>query len=142
MIELVPLCTVTVSPEPAIDLGVTPSGRRMMVTITQADWRGERLNAHLKSGTVAADWMIIGPDGVGLIDIRVTLETDDNALIYVHYQGRRDITSVMQGVDAPVYIAPVFETGDGRYQWLNKVQAIGKGTMVGDVRVYDVYEVR
>jgi hypothetical protein len=103
-LELVPLCIATVTPAPAIDLGLTPAGRRLMVVIRTAYWEGERLRAHLKEGTVAADWMIIGSEGTGLIDIRLTLETDDGALIYVEYQGRRDVGQVMQGVDAPVYI--------------------------------------
>ena len=37
--------------------------------------------------------------------------------------------------------APLFETGDERYAWLNSVQAIGLGS-VGDGDVsYDVYQV-
>jgi Protein of unknown function (DUF3237) len=49
---------------------------------------------------------------------------------------------VQQGIDAPVYIAPRFETSDERYAWLNSVLAIGKGTVVGESRVYEIYEVR
>ncbi len=141
-IELIPLCTATVTPAPPVDLGVTPSGRRVMVTLLEAAWEGERLRARLKPGTVAADWMVIAPDGTGLIDIRITLETDDGALIYVSYRGRRNIGEVEQGIDAPVYIAPCFETSDPCYTWLNKVQAIGKGTEVGQSRVYEIFEVR
>lgn len=141
-LELIPLCTVTVTPVLAADLGVTPAGHRLMVTIREAKCEGERINGHLKQGVTAGDWMIVGPDGTALIDIRLTLETDDGALIYVAYQGRRDFTQVYQGIDAPVYIAPRFETSDERYSWLNKVQAVGKGLVDGDSRVYEIYEVR
>ncbi len=141
-LELIPLCIATVTPAPPIDLGTTPAGRRLMVTIREAIWEGDRLRARLKAGVVAADWMIVGPDGTGLIDIRLTLETHDGALIYVEYQGRRDIAQVMRGIDAPVYIAPRFETSDVRYAWLNGLQAVGKGTEVGESRVYEIYEVR
>ena len=113
-----------------------------MVTLLESRWEGERFKASLKPGVAAADWMIVTPDNTGLIDIRLTLETDDGALVYVEYGGRRDFAQVFLGVDAPVYIAPRFETSDARYSWLNKVQAVGKGVVVGDVRVYDVYEVR
>jgi len=140
-LELVPLCTATVKPGPAVDLGMTPAGRRIMVTILDSVWEGERLRARLKSDTVAADWLIVAPDGTGLIDIRLTLETEDGALIYVTYPGRRDFTAVEQDIDAPVYIAPQFETSDSRYAWLNKILAIGKGTMEGDARVYEIFEV-
>lgn len=141
-LELIPLCTATVTPVLAADLGETPAGQRLMVTIREAVWEGERLKARLKEGAVAADWMIVSGDGVGLIDIRLTLETHDGALIYVEYQGRRDIAQVRQGIDAPVYIAPRFETSDERYAWLNRIQAVGKGTVVGESRVYEIYELR
>jgi len=44
----------------------------------------------------------------------------------------------MQGIDAPVYITPLFETSDERYAWLNKIQAVGKGTVEGDSRIYEL----
>jgi hypothetical protein len=141
-LELIPLCTATVTPAPAIDLGTTPSGRRIMVTILDSIWEGDRLRARQKPGTAAADWLTIAPDGTGMIDIRLTLETHDGALIYVAYQGRRDFSEVEQGIDAPVYIAPLFETSDRRYAWLNKIQAVGKGTVVDESRVYEIFEVR
>lgn len=141
-LELIPLCTTTVTPVLAADLGVTPSGRRLMITIREAICEGERIHAHLKDGAIAGDWMIIGTDGTALMDIRLTLETDDGAIIYVEYQGRRDFSLVYQGIDAPVYIAPRFETSDERYSWLNKIQAIGKGIVDGGSRVYEIYEVR
>ncbi len=141
-VELIPLCTLISRPDEAIDLGVTPSGHRYMVEILESEWNGDRLRAHLKQGTAAADWLVVGSDGTGQIDIRLTLETHDGALIYVQYQGRRDFTLVEEGIDAPVYITPRFETSDSRYAWLNKIQAVGKGTIVGEKRVYEVYELR
>jgi hypothetical protein len=41
-------------------------------------------------------------------------------------------------------IAPVFETGDPRYSWINEVQAVGKGVLSADkTRLdYEIYEVR
>jgi hypothetical protein len=43
------------------------------------------------------------------------------------YRGRFDFTHGPG--TAPVYVAPLFETGDQRYAWLNLVQAAGVGTM-------------
>ena len=41
------------------------------------------------------------------------------------------------------YVAPRFETGDARYAWLNRIQAVGKGTLNEDLSVdYEWYEVR
>jgi hypothetical protein len=138
-IRFVPFCTAVATPEPPVDLGITPSGRRIMVKIVDSVWEGEKFKARLKQDTFAGDWMVIGPDGTAMIDIRLTLETHDGALIFVSYYGRRDFTEVEKGVDAPVYIAPLFETSDPRYAWLNKVQAIGKGTVVGNQRIYEIF---
>jgi hypothetical protein len=141
-LDLIPLCMMTSTPLPPADLGITSSGHRLIVQIQESIWEGERLRAKLKPGTAAADWMVIGPDGTAHIDIRLTLETHDGALIYVHYTGRRDFTQVSQGIDAPVYITPLFETSDERYLWLNKIQAVGKGTVDGNTRIYHIYELR
>jgi hypothetical protein len=141
-LELIPLCTVRVRPAPPVDLGPTPAGRRLIVTLLESTWEGPRLRAHLKKGVVAADWLIISPDRIGFIEIRLTLETHDGALIYVSYTGRRNFADVERGIDAPVYVTPLFETSDARYTWLNSIQAVGKGTLEGDVRVYEMYELR
>jgi hypothetical protein len=37
----------------------------------------------------------------------------------------------------------LFETGDARYAWLNKIQAVAKGTVDQSmVLTYEVYEMR
>lgn len=141
-LELVPLCTMRSVPEPPVDLGFTTAGQRYMVTIKEARWEGERLQASLKPGLPAGDWMVISPDGIAHIDIRETLETDDGALIYVRYQGRRHIGNLREGIPAPVYITPLFETSDPRYSWLNAIQAVGKGAPVDRSLVYEIYELR
>ncbi|NGQ96815.1 DUF3237 domain-containing protein [Brevibacillus sp. SYP-B805] len=141
-LELIPLFTLTVRPVPPVDLGVTPAGHRLMVELAEVVLQGERIRAKKREDVAAANWLDITPDKTALVDIRVTVETEDGALIYMQYQGRRDFTHVYEGVDAPVYITPYFETSDERYAWLNKIVAVGKGTVVGNTRVYEVYEVR
>jgi len=74
------------------------------------------------------------------VDVRATLETDDGATIFVSYQGRSDYTKAGA---APIITAPLFETSDPRYLWLNKVQAIARGRAEGMSKlVYDIYEVQ
>jgi hypothetical protein len=41
-----------------------------------------------------------------------------------------------------VYATPRFETGDERYRWLNRIQAVGKGAFDGTTLAYQVYELR
>ncbi|HYZ38129.1 MAG TPA: DUF3237 domain-containing protein [Pseudonocardiaceae bacterium] len=135
-IELIPLGTADVGISPIMIPG-TPSGTRVVVEITSVDCRGERLRAKLK-GVAAADWAVVSPTGIGLMDVRLTLETDDGALIYVSYNGRVDLSGGLDGATA--YTAPRFETGDERYAWLNKVQAVAKGVINGGVLRYELYE--
>ena len=79
------------------------------------------------SGAAAADWMTVNAAMLGTLDVRALLETDDGALIYTWYHGRLDLS---QGPGAsPAYAAPLYETGDERYAWLNKIQAVAKGEL-------------
>jgi hypothetical protein len=135
-IELIPLGTADVGISPIMIPG-TPSGTRVVVEITSVDCRGERLRAKLK-GVAAADWAVVSPVGIGLMDVRLTLETDDGALIYVSYNGRVDLSGGLDGATA--YTAPRFETGDERYAWLNKIQAVAKGVINDGVLRYELYE--
>jgi cytochrome P450 len=138
-IPLVPLARATLKLGiPAVMPG-TPRGMRMIVDVEDARWEGERLQASQLSQP-SGDWAVVSPDGTLQVDVRTTLETDDGALIYVRYEGRSDYG---RAGNSPIIVAPLFETADPRYAWLNKVQAIAKGRAANmGVLVYDIYEVR
>ncbi len=136
-IELVPLCTMVVDLADPLVLPNTPAGTRVIVEVNSFTVVGDRLRATNKGS--AADWLTIGPEGTATLDVRATMETDDGALIYAYYQGRRDFS---EGMDAPLFTAPKFETGDERYGWLNKIQAVAKGVVDGSTLTYEIYEVR
>jgi hypothetical protein len=139
MIELVPLARATATLSAPIMLPNTPAGMRIIFEITDYHFEGERLRAHQK-GAAAADWLVIGPDGTATLDVRTTLETHDGAIVLLRYTGRVDASRGLGG--APIYAAPQFDTGDERYAWLNRIQAIGKGTLSGSSLAYEMYEVR
>src|SRR5439155_1074673 len=95
-------------------------------------------------GGMTGDWFLVGPDGTGTIDFRGTLETDDGATIYMYGMGRCDMRGGV-GNAGVLYGAPLFETGDERYAWLNQMQGIFAAVMgaagVGDgthVVAYDL----
>ena len=104
--------------------------------VTSVEVEGERIRAKL-AATDAADWLTVGDDpSVGCVDVRLTLETDDGAFIYVEYGGRADMANGL------IATAPTFQTGDERYAWLNRIQAIGAGALGPDGKlVYTLYEV-
>lgn len=141
MIELIPLCTAVVDVAPPLGVGAGPAGNRSIGEIRSVQLEGERMKASLAGA--AADWMAVNGT-IGAIDVRMTLRTDDGALIYVQYGGRLDLANRANGLHA--YVAPVFETGDERYAWLNAIQAVGKGKLIpgadGTRIEYEFYEVR
>lgn len=139
-LELLPLCTATVGLAPPIFIPNTPVGTRVIGEVTSVTVEGERIEAHQR-GAAAADWLTMAPDGtLGSVDVRVTWETDDGAVILVQYRGRFDTAQS----PAVAYVSPLFETGDERYAWLNRIQAVGRGTFSADMSelVYEMYEVR
>ncbi len=117
-----------------------PFGTRVIVDVTDMRITGPRLNARMV-GTAAADWGARGADGTFQLDVRCTLETDDGALVLIQYNGRVDFSDTAH--PGPVYCTPRFETGDPRYAWLNKVQAVMKGRSNGrSLIAYRMYEIR
>jgi Protein of unknown function (DUF3237) len=138
-LELVPLGILTLTMGDTHTLPGGPAGTRVIVELPRVEWRGDRLRARLK-GRAAADWIAIGPEGTAVLDMRFTLETEDGALVYVQAHGRSDSAAFANG--GPTYIAPVFETGDARYAWLNRVQAVGRGRLEAGAVTLEVYEAR
>jgi hypothetical protein len=110
------------------------AGTRLISGITSVRYEGERFKASAIGGA-NADWATIDPDGRVLVDVRLTLRTDDGAIVHVHYQGRGDAAT---GVTCA---APLFETGDERYAWLTRIQAVGKSVFDGTKLEYEIFEV-
>ena len=137
-LELVPLCKATIPVREAIVLEGTPTGTLMIGELRDSRWEGERFTASQR-GSAAADWLNVTPDGTAIIDVRMTLETDDGALVFVEYSGRSNLET------GAAYSAPTFRTGDARYLWMNQIQAVAKGTFDADAMLVTypmIYELR
>jgi hypothetical protein len=131
-LELVPLCTATVSL--AETLAVSPSFVIGEVTAARID--GERFSGSMK-GNAAADWLTVSPEGYGTLDVKITIETDDGAVVHAAYSGRLHFDTMT------AYATPKFHTGDERYAWMNRIQAVAKGTFTEPgTLVYEMYELR
>lgn len=140
-IQAVPLAKMTLEMAKPFALENTPVGTRIIVEFTRVDWDGERLKAKL-AGRAAADWLSVGPEETGSLDFRWLIETQDGVLIYVHGPGRTHAPSFSEG--GATYFSMSFETGDARYAWLNRIQAIAKGRLQEDGKtvLFQVYELR
>lgn len=113
-VELVPLATVRIRLRFGQPIPKGPAGTRVVVDVLEGRVEGERLKGALEGP--GGDWFLVGPDGTGTLDVRAQIRTDDGALIHVHYVGRTDGREAANG--APIYVAPMFETGDTlAYEW-------------------------
>lgn len=137
--DLTPFATLTLetSSDGLHFLGTTPVGLRIIQEIVGARLEGARLTASLKGGA-AADWLAVDAAGVATFDIRMTLETDDGALLYLRYEGRADWSEGLG--KGPIDAAFWFEAGDERYAWLNALLPVGQGrTTAGGTIVYELF---
>ena len=98
------------------------------------------------------DWILIGPDGWGRLDVRAQFQTDDGAFIFASYFGVLEMNDGIQQAiqtgtetayaDQYFRIAPRLETGDPRYAWVNQTLFVGEGRAYPGLGVeYRVYRV-
>jgi hypothetical protein len=148
MPRLEPLVTYRAEVKEGVEIGAGPAGSRRIFDITGGSFEGPKL-----SGTVlpsGADWLLVGTDGVGRLDVRATFETDDGAHVYVQYHGvvsfnEEMMTALAAGRetgfgDTYFMTAVRFETGDPRYAWLNAIVAVGEGRMLPNAVEYRVFQ--
>ena len=130
-------------------IGATPGAYRRVGVVPSGLFEGERLSGEVLDG--GSDWQNVRSDGSTTLDVRLVLQTKDNALIGMTYRGIRQgppdvIGRLEKGevVDPASYYfrtAPLFETAAPQYAWLNNVVAIGIGHRFADGPVYSVFEV-
>lgn len=144
-----PLAILTAILAPAQALGETPYGNRKIVNVEGGSFVGPRIHGRIVPG--GGDWALTRRDGVLLLDVRLTIETDDGALVYCSYTGQRhgkpDVMARLAKGDAvdpsEMYfrIAPKFETSAPAYDWLNRLLAIGTGERLKAGPRYHIHEV-
>jgi hypothetical protein len=129
-------------------IGPTPGHIRRVGAISGGVFEGERLSGEvLDSG---ADWQTVRSDGAVTLDVRLVLKTDDEAMVGMIYRGIRhgpaDILARIdrgEAVDPTSYYfrsTPVFETAAPKYDWLNRLLAIGIGHRTAEGPIYSLYE--
>jgi hypothetical protein len=128
-----PLMLLRLATSPTQDVGVTPHGKLLIFPITGGSFEGDRLRGKVLAG--GADWVSSDANGALELDMRVTLETDDGALIYLTFTGIRD--------DANHYFRtlPRFETAAPKYAFLNRLLAVGIGEIRPDGPVHIIEEI-
>lgn len=125
-----------------------PFGTRVVAPAAGGRVSGERIRGTLVGG--GGDWILIGPDGFGRLDVRIHIATDDGALLYVQYHGVIELneaamTAIMtpgaetQHGDHYFWSTPAIETGDERYAWATRTVFLARGRVTGSGVGYEVY---
>jgi hypothetical protein len=131
-----PLMSLRLDTAPIQEIGAGPRGTRVTFPITGGSFAGDRLRGKVLPG--GDDWTLVRPDGVMELDLRATLETDDGVLIHLAFEGLR----ADHAPGGPYFrTSSRFETADGRYAFLNRLLAIGRGEFRADGPVHLIEEV-
>ena len=129
-------------------IGPTPGGLRRIAPVSGGSFVGERLRGIVLPG---ADWVINRADGVMVIDVRLVLQTHDDALIYLTYQGRflaapEAMARFAKGAllaadDYSLAVSAKLECGAPEYAWLNNLVVVGTGEQTASGPVYSLFEI-
>jgi len=129
------LMTLRLNTAPTQDVGAGPHGTRVTFPITGGTFEGDQLHGKVIPG--GDDWTVKRPDGVVELDLRITLETDDAALIFMTFEGIRDD----RAPGAPYFrTVPRFETAAPKYDFLNRLLAVGTGEIGSEGPVHVIEE--
>lgn len=131
------------------NIGLVGDLRRIIVPVNGGTFEGPKLK-----GTVlpdGGDWLTVQSDGSWNIDVRITLCTADEALIFMKYVGvlipkpeflerfnRREI------LPYDAYYARTtarFETSAPKYTWLNGIITVANGVRLEQGPKYKVFEI-
>ncbi len=117
--------------------------------ILSGSFTGPRLRGKALPG--GGDWTLLRPDGVLELDLRITLETDDGALIYMESFGLRHGPAEVQAalvrgdaVDPSAYYFRTtarFEASAAKYAFLNRLLAVSTGDRRASGPIYTIDEI-
>lgn len=124
-------------------------GERKMMAIRGGRFAGPALRGVVLPG--GSEWPLIRPDGVGCIDARYTLRTDDGVLINIRNTGYRHgppevmrrLDAKQERVDPRLYYLrtyTVFEAPVGKYDWMSRHVFVGVGERHPHANYFDYYK--
>jgi hypothetical protein len=127
----------------------SPVGDQLVFIVKSGRIEGPGISGDVLPG--GGDWLRAGNDGIGRVDVRATIRTDDGALI--GYTARGLIRVPADGLErlaagerlsfAETYVrtTPKFETSDERYAWISTIVAIGYNLLSPNHVDYRIYKV-
>jgi hypothetical protein len=143
-----PLFVMRLDVRKMLIVGAAPGAFRRIGVVSGGSFEGERLSGDVLDG--GSDWQTLRTDGAIALNARLVLKTNDDALITMTYQGIRHgppnvVEKIEQGevVDPASYyfrINPLFETAAAKFDWINRIIAVGIGHRLADGPIYSVFE--
>jgi hypothetical protein len=144
------VCTLTVELGPIREMGQGRAGARRIIPIIGGTVAGPRLTGKILN--VGADWQTLFQSGMAELDTRYAMETDDGAVIEIINYGYRDGTpEVLAALGRGEAVPPEdyymrtharLETGDARYDWVNRTLFVGTGARNKSSVNVDLYALR
>ena len=144
-----PLFVMRLAVQPLQVVGPTPGLVRRIGVISGGVFEGERISGEILDG--GADWQTVRSDGAVTLDVRLVLKTADQAMIAMTYRGiRHGAPEVLARIDRGEAVDPASyyfrtaassETAAPKYDWLNRVLAVGVGHRRADGPVYSLFEI-
>jgi hypothetical protein len=149
-LELAHEFTYRVALKSPVNVGQGPLGLRTYFEVIGGEANGPRFTATAIGG--GGDWILTGTDGYGRIDVRLQLQTHDDAFVYMQYFGLLELNAAVADAmasgggttyeDQYFRITPRIETGDPRYAWMNTSVFVARGHVVEGLQVeYEVFRV-
>ena len=141
------VCDLEVELDPIREMGRGRAGRRRIIPVTGGRVTGPRLNGRILN--LGADWQTIFADGLAELDTRYGFETDDGATIeIINYGYRHGPAEVIAAIARGDEVEPAsyymrtharLETGDPRYEWVNRTLFVGTGARRGGQVVVSLF---
>lgn len=121
---------------PAQQVGTGPAGERTDYPIIGGSFAGPELSGVVLAG--GADYFLLRPDGVGVLDARYQLRTSSGIVIDIHNRGlwvpnKVGLAKVKAGGEPAAdelycRCTPEFKAPDGPCAWLNRIVCTGRVT--------------
>jgi hypothetical protein len=127
-------------------IGETPEGIRLNFQVSGGSYSGKICG---RSCGISGDWLNVRPDGIGILDTKITINTGDGATLLLIGSGTVDLgrdgyRSVAAGRypdRAPIVEVMRFLASDPKYAWLLRLQCMAIGYATTEKVCYDVYGV-
>ena len=149
--ELVYVATYSALLKPPLQAGGI-FGTRMFFEVVSGEFSAAS-GGRGKLLTGGGDWLLIGPDGWGRLDVRAQLQMDDGAIVYAQYFGLIEmndaVARALQDGTSTTFdqqyfrTSRRFETSDPRYAWLQQSVFVGQGRIIAGLGVeYNLFQIR